>query len=53
MNIIPTPIEGCFIMEPAVYPDARGYFFESFNEASFNKKTGLDVHFVQDNQSLS
>ena len=53
MNIIPTLIEGCFIIEPAVYPDARGYFFESFNEARFNEKTGLDVHFVQDNQSLS
>ncbi|EOR92892.1 dTDP-4-dehydrorhamnose 3,5-epimerase [Arcticibacter svalbardensis MN12-7] len=53
MNIIPTQLEGCFIIEPAVYPDSRGYFFESFNEAGFNEKTGLDVHFVQDNQSLS
>jgi dTDP-4-dehydrorhamnose 3,5-epimerase len=53
MDIINTNIEDCFIIEPAVFNDPRGYFFESFNEARFNELTGLNVHFVQDNQSQS
>lgn len=53
MEIITTPLEGCVIIKPAVYPDARGYFFESFSEQRFNEKLGLKVHFVQDNQSAS
>lgn len=44
---------GCFILEPKVIQDERGYFMESFNERTFSEKTGLDVHFVQDNQSFS
>jgi len=41
------------IIEPEVYYDNRGYFFESFNQKSFNEVTGLDITFVQDNQSMS
>lgn len=44
---------GCFLLKPNVIPDERGYFMESFNERTFFEKTGLDVHFVQDNQSFS
>ena len=53
MEIITTPLEGCFVIKPAVFTDPRGYFFESFNEQRFNEKSGLDVRFVQDNQSFS
>lgn len=53
MNIIDTRIQGCFIIEPKVFEDQRGYFFESFNLKEFNKKTGLKINFVQDNESLS
>jgi dTDP-4-dehydrorhamnose 3,5-epimerase len=44
---------GCFILEPKILKDERGYFMESFNEKTFSEKTGLGVHFVQDNQSFS
>jgi dTDP-4-dehydrorhamnose 3,5-epimerase len=44
---------GCFILEPKVLRDERGYFMESFNEKTFSEKTGFEVHFVQDNQSFS
>lgn len=47
-----TDIQGLLIFEPTVYKDERGYFFESYNEQSFLKQ-GLDVRFVQDNQSFS
>ena len=53
MNFIPTKLEGCFILEPKVIQDVRGYFMESFNENTFQKGTGKVVHFVQDNQSFS
>jgi dTDP-4-dehydrorhamnose 3,5-epimerase len=53
MNFIPTKLEGCFIIEPKVILDERGYFMESFNENTFQKGTGKAVHFVQDNQSFS
>ena len=53
MEIIKTDIEGVFIVEPKVFGDNRGYFFESFNEAEFKQKTGLDIRFVQDNESCS
>ena len=53
MNFIPTKLEGCFIIEPKVIQDERGYFMESFNENTFQKGTGKAVHFVQDNQSFS
>ncbi len=53
MNIIKTAIEGVIIIEPRVFGDERGYFFESFNLKEFKEKTGLDVNFVQDNESKS
>ena len=52
MKYIKTPIDGLFEMEPQVFGDERGYFFESFNSDEF-KKTVADVDFVQDNQSYS
>ncbi len=53
MNIIKTELKDCFIIEPRIFKDERGYFLESFNEKTFSEKTGLNVHFVQDNQSFS
>ena len=53
MNFIATKLEGCFIVEPKIFVDERGYFMESFNEKGFQKGTGHEVHFVQDNQSFS
>jgi len=47
-----TEIPGLLIFEPTVYGDSRGYFFESYNEKFF-QSSGLDIRFVQDNQSLS
>ena len=52
MNIILTEIEGLVVMEPKVFGDSRGYFFEVFNEGEFAEKVG-PVHFVQDNESKS
>ena len=52
MNFIKTEIDGVIIVEPKVYEDNRGYFFESYNEAEFNKN-GITSRFVQDNQSKS
>lgn len=53
MRIIPTAIPDVLIIEPRVFGDARGFFFESFNQRSFNEATGLDEQFVQDNHSRS
>ncbi len=53
MNFIPTKLEDCFIIEPKVILDERGYFMESFNENTFQNGVGQKVHFVQDNQSFS
>lgn len=53
MNFIPTALEGCFIIEPKIISDERGYFMESFNEMTFQLGLGQPVHFVQDNQSFS
>ena len=53
MEIIKTDIPGVLIIEPTVYGDARGYFFESFNDREFRDKSGFKVHFVQDNESRS
>ena len=52
MEVIKTAIEGVYIIEPKVFGDARGYFFESFSEREFQEKVG-DIHFVQDNESMS
>ncbi len=53
MNIKATTLEGCFIIEPKVLNDERGYFFESFHQKKFHELTGVKTQFVQDNQSLS
>lgn len=53
MKVEETFLKGCFIIEPNVFGDDRGYFFESFNEKKFKEKTGVDIHFVQDNQAYS
>ncbi|GAA4830413.1 dTDP-4-dehydrorhamnose 3,5-epimerase [Algivirga pacifica] len=53
MNIQETKLSGCYIIEPKVFGDERGYFFESFNKKQFEEVTGLSVDFVQDNQSSS
>ena len=53
MNVIKTEIEGVLIIEPKVFKDVRGYFFESFNAKEFAEKTGLNINFVQDNESMS
>ena len=52
MNIIQTGIEGLVVLEPKVFGDSRGYFFEVFNEREFAEKVS-PVHFVQDNESKS
>lgn len=52
MKIVETPIAGLLIVQPTVFEDARGYFFESYNKKIFSE-IGLNVEFVQDNQSLS
>ena len=52
MNVIKTAIDGLFIIEPRVFEDARGYFFESFSQREFDEKIGA-VTFVQDNESMS
>lgn len=48
-----TKLKGCFILEPTVFEDERGYFFESFNETKLTAILGYTPHFVQDNQSKS
>lgn len=48
-----TPLAGLLVLRPQVFRDARGWFLESFNARSFREATGLDVRFVQDNESLS
>ncbi len=52
MEIIKTGIEGVLILEPRIFQDARGYFFESFSQREFEEKVG-SVRFVQDNESMS
>jgi len=53
MKVTPTAIPDVLIIEPKVFGDERGFFFESFNQKAFNEATGLDVTFVQDNHSRS
>jgi len=53
MKVSETHLEGCFVIEPKVFEDDRGSFFESFRKEVFEKKTGLKVDFIQDNQSIS
>ncbi|QQV03730.1 MULTISPECIES: dTDP-4-dehydrorhamnose 3,5-epimerase [Chryseobacterium] len=53
MNIQSTFLKDCYIIEPTVFEDERGYFFEKFNEKKFEDLTGMNGHFVQDNISKS
>ena len=53
MKVIETAIPGLLILEPKVFGDARGFFFESFNQKAFNEATGTQHEFVQDNHSRS
>ena len=52
-TVTQTTLAGVLILEPRVFGDERGFFFESFNQRDFAAVTGLDVNFVQDNHSLS
>jgi len=53
MKIKSTPLNDCYIIEPTIFEDDRGYFFEKYNEKKFEEVTGLNGHFVQDNISKS
>ena len=52
MEVLKTPIEGLLVIKPKIFIDDRGNFFESWSQESF-AENGLDLNFVQDNQSLS
>ena len=53
MKVTPTSIPDVLVIEPKVFGDARGFFYESFNQKAFNEATGLTLNFVQDNHSRS
>ena len=53
MQVEKTPLQDCYIIHDKIFKDERGYFFESFNQQTFQNSTGLPVAFVQDNQSSS
>lgn len=53
MGITETKLKDCFILEPQVFQDSRGYFFESFNQKNFLDATGQHVNFIQDNETFS
>lgn len=53
MKVTETGLEGCLVIEPKIIGDDRGYFFEIYNQQVFSEKTGINVTFVQDNQSKS
>ena len=53
MTVKETKLKGCFILAPKVFEDSRGYFFESFNQKTFNKLIGQNIYFIQDNESFS
>lgn len=53
MKVKAADIPGVLIIEPKIFGDSRGFFFESFNQKAFNQATGLDLEFVQDNHSRS
>jgi dTDP-4-dehydrorhamnose 3,5-epimerase len=52
-QVMQTPLEGVLVLEPKVFGDVRGFFFESFNASDFEQATGLQCTFVQDNHSKS
>lgn len=53
MKIKETPLKDCYLIEPTIFEDDRGYFYEKFNEQKFEELTGMNGHFVQDNVSKS
>lgn len=53
MKATATKLKGCFVLEPTVFKDNRGYFFESFNQNNFNKTIQQNITFIQDNESFS
>lgn len=53
MNVKETKLKGCFIIEPRIFNDSRGYFLESFNQKAFDQIIGKETIFVQDNESYS
>ncbi|MBD2251216.1 dTDP-4-dehydrorhamnose 3,5-epimerase [Nostoc parmelioides] len=53
MKVIPAEIPDIFLLEPQVFSDSRGFFFESYNQQKFIDKLGITVNFVQDNHSSS
>lgn len=53
MRVKETPLKDCYIIEPTIFEDDRGYFYEKFNEKKFEELTGMNGHFVQDNISKS
>lgn len=53
MKLVETPLKDCYILEPTIFEDDRGYFYEKYNEKRFEELTGLNGHFVQDNISKS
>lgn len=53
MNVVPTQLPGVLILEPKVFGDERGFFYESFNARAFEQETGIKAAFVQDNHSRS
>ena len=53
MNVTPTAIPDVLLIEPKVFGDDRGFFFESYNHKAFKEATGIDIDFVQDNHSKS
>ena len=53
MKLISSKFDGVFLLENEIHRDSRGYFFEAFNRRDFKNLTGLDVDFIQDNQSSS
>jgi dTDP-4-dehydrorhamnose 3,5-epimerase len=53
MRVEETPLKDCFLIHDTFFEDERGYFFESFNAQKFSKETGVEINFVQDNQSRS
>lgn len=53
MKITNTILPGCFILEPQIFKDERGYFIESYNKQTFEEAVGSSINFVQDNQSFS
>ncbi|MDA0195538.1 MAG: dTDP-4-dehydrorhamnose 3,5-epimerase [Bacteroidetes bacterium] len=53
MKVISTPLKDCYVIEPHVIGDHRGYFYESYNRNKFTQQTGMSMDIVQENQSLS